>query len=308
MRTTAIGVFLLLLVTVFILPAVAVVQPVEGGNELTVSGIILPGGALVATFSAKPLTGAAPLTVQFTDMSTGAIESRSWAYRKGSGRWKLFSSERNPSYTLKDPGTYDIRLIVTGPGGKDEEIKINYIKVNQPERPPVAGFSGKPSSGTAPLKVSFTDRSTGVITAYAWDFDNNGIIDSTEKNPSYTYTMPGTYTVNLKVTGPGGSDTEIKTKYITVKSSVLPPVALFSQDKYYGRSPLTVHFTDHSRNNPTSYFWRFGDGSSSTERNPTHQFTRPGFYVIQERVTNAAGSDTAFSAVAVTRNGWWWLR
>jgi PKD repeat protein len=308
MRTTIISVFLAFLLIAFVLPAGAAVQPANEGNTLTVSGVILPGEQLSAAFSAKPLTGAPPLVVQFTDASTGTIESWSWAYRKGSGSWKLFSSQRNPSYTFKDPGTYDIRLIVTGPGGKDDEIKINYITVTQAERPPIAGFSGKPTSGNAPLKVSFTDKSTGIITAYAWDFDNDGVIDSTEKNPSYTFTMPGTYTVNLKVTGPGGSDDEIKTKYITAKSSMLPPIAQYSQDKYYGRSPLTVHFTDHSRNNPTSYFWRFGDGSSSTEKNPTHQFTRPGFYIIQERVTNAAGSDSAYSAVVVTRNGWWWFR
>jgi PKD repeat protein len=221
MRTTAIGVFLVILLMVFILPASAAVQPANGGNTLTVSGVILPGEKLSAAFSAKPLTGPAPLVVQFADASTGAIASREWAYRTGSGSWKPFSTKKNPSFTFTTLGTYDIRL---------------------------------------------------------------------------------------KVSGSGGSDDKIKTKYITAKSSVLPPVALFSQDKYYGRSPLTIHFNDHSRNNPTSYFWRFGDGSSSTEKNPTHQFTRPGFYIIQERVTNAAGSDTAFSAVVVTRNGWWWFR
>jgi PKD repeat protein len=177
-----------------------------------------------------------------------------------------------------------------------------------PQSAPVAGFIGTPTSGSAPLKVTFMDKSTGVITAYAWDFDNNGVIDSTAKNPTYTYTKAGTYTVKLKVTGPGGSDDEIKTKYITVTTPVLPPVARFTQDEFIGRPPLTVHFTDHSRNDPTSYFWQFGDGSSSTEKNPTHQFTQPRIYFVREKVTNAAGSDTAFRVVVVLRNGWWWNR
>lgn len=54
------------------------------------------------------------------------------------------------------------------------------------------------------------------ITSWAWDFDNNGTVDSTEQSPSYTYSNPGIYTVDLTVTGPGGSDTETKVNYITV--------------------------------------------------------------------------------------------
>ena len=53
---------------------------------------------------------------------------------------------------------------------------------------------------------------------YVWDFDNDGITDNTTQSPSYTYSTAGTYTVNLTVTGPGGSDSELKTDYITVNS------------------------------------------------------------------------------------------
>lgn len=176
---------------------------------------------------------------------------------------------------------------------------------------PVAAFIGTPTSGYVPLTVQFTDQSTNIPTSWKWEYrkgTGSWIQFSTIKNPSYTFTATGTYSIRLTATNAGGSNSEIKTSYITVVTAVQPPVARFSQDKYYGRSPLTVHFTDHSLNNPTSYFWRFGDGSTSTEKNPTHQFTRPGFYVIQERVTNAAGSDTAFSAVLVTGPGWWWFR
>lgn len=84
--------------------------------------------------------------------------------------------------------------------------------------PPLAAFTGSPTSGGAPLTVTFNDQSTGSITAWAWDFDNNGVVDSTVQNPSYTYSSAGTYTVKLTVTGPGGSDDEVKTDYITVTS------------------------------------------------------------------------------------------
>ena len=89
-----------------------------------------------------------------------------------------------------------------------------------PNGEPVANFSGTPVSGTTPLEVSFTDSSTGEITGWSWDFDNNGTEDSTNQNPTYTYNDAGTYSVTLEVTGPSGTDTETKTNYITVTTPI----------------------------------------------------------------------------------------
>jgi PKD repeat protein len=86
-----------------------------------------------------------------------------------------------------------------------------------PDGFPTANFSGAPTTGTAPLEVSFTDLSTGEIDNRSWDFDSDGTIDSTGQNPTYTYTDPGTYTVILQIAGLGGADTETKTDYVTVK-------------------------------------------------------------------------------------------
>ncbi|MEN6341436.1 MAG: PKD domain-containing protein, partial [Methanospirillum sp.] len=88
---------------------------------------------------------------------------------------------------------------------------------------PVAGFSANVTNGTAPLAVAFSDNSTGdAITARAWDFQDDGTIDSTEQNPTFTYAAAGTYTVNLTVTNAGGSDSEVKTGYITVTEPATP--------------------------------------------------------------------------------------
>ena len=102
-------------------------------------------------------------------------------------------------------------MLVSGPGGVDYEQKFGYIVVTaEPVPAPVAQFSAQPTSGDAPLTVKFTDASTGSITGYAWDFENDGIADSTEQSPEHIYTLPGTYAVNLTVTGPGGADDETK--------------------------------------------------------------------------------------------------
>jgi PKD repeat protein len=66
------------------------------------------------------------------------------------------------------------------------------------------------------FEIQFTDQSLGLLTSWEWDFDNDGTIDATERNPVYSYSQPGTYTVKLSVSDGQNSDTEIKTDYITV--------------------------------------------------------------------------------------------
>ncbi|MCP3919871.1 MAG: PKD domain-containing protein, partial [bacterium] len=89
---------------------------------------------------------------------------------------------------------------------------------------PASEFSGSPTSGTAPLSVSFSDLSSGDVTSWSWDFGDGNT--STAQNPSNNYTLPGTYTVALTATGPGGNDTETKTDYVTVNAAA--PAAEFS--------------------------------------------------------------------------------
>lgn len=79
---------------------------------------------------------------------------------------------------------------------------------------PVAGFTGSPTSGSAPLTVSFTDTSGGSPETWWWNFGDGS--SSTESNPSHTYTLPGTYTVSFTVTNAGGTDTEVKPGYVVV--------------------------------------------------------------------------------------------
>lgn len=89
---------------------------------------------------------------------------------------------------------------------------------------PVADFSASSQKGTIPLKVSFKDKSTGTKPfSYKWDFNNDGIIDSTEQNPIFIYNTPGIYIVKLTVTNSAG--TSEKTMIITTSDGdILAPV------------------------------------------------------------------------------------
>ena len=164
------------------------------------------------------------------------------------------------------------------------------IEERPPVPPPVADFTASPTSGPAPLTVQFTNLSKGEITDYRWDFGDG--TTSTECDPRHTYQDPGTYTVSLTVRGPGGEDTERKPDFIRV-SAVPAPVADFTASPTSGPAPLTVRFTNFSRGEITSYYWNFGDGTTSTERDPQHTYQEPGSYTVSLTVRGPGGEDTA---------------
>ena len=153
---------------------------------------------------------------------------------------------------------------------------------------PVANFTANNTSGCGPLRVIFTDQSTGSPSSWSWDFGNGQL--SVQQSPTVTYTQPGTYTVRLIVKNASGIDDEIKTNYITVFAS---PTASFTADLTTACAPAAVQFTDHSTSPPgssiTSWQWDFGDGGTSTQPNPRHTYTNTGFYTVTLQVTNSNG-------------------
>jgi PKD repeat protein len=103
------------------------------------------------------------------------------------------------------------------PGKKDlTKLGNKYgFTVDMSTPKPVAAFSASPTSGKAPLKVQFTDKSIGTQTNWKWTFGDG--TTSTSQSPKHTYSKAGKYTVSLTVKNAAGSDTETKSKYIIVK-------------------------------------------------------------------------------------------
>ncbi|MBN2413751.1 PKD domain-containing protein [candidate division KSB1 bacterium] len=235
----------------------------------------------IADFTADKTSGNKPLTVKFTDTSTGIITSRYWNFGDGST-----SEEQNPIHTYQSTGTFTVSLSVEGPGGSDTEEKKDYITVT--EQAPEAEFSADKTNGKAPLTVKFTDSSTGEITQWLWDFGDGGT--STQQNPEHIYNTVGQFTVSLTVTGSGGSDTETKVDYITVTESA--PAANFGAEPTTGERPLTVQFADSSTGLVTSRLWDFGDGNGSTGQNPLHTFDETGSYTVTLTVVGPGGTDS----------------
>src|SRR5206468_2643736 len=95
--------------------------------------------------------------------------------------------------------------------------------------PPTPLFTATPTSGVAPLTVSFSNATTGISSGYNWDFGDN--TTSAATNPTKLYPNSGLYTVRLIASGPGGRSTNIQVNYITVANPIPPPpVAAFLAD------------------------------------------------------------------------------
>jgi PKD repeat protein len=152
---------------------------------------------------------------------------------------------------------------------------------------PTANFGCNITSGYAPLSIQFTDLSKNAESR-KWNFGDGA--NSTQQNPMHTYSAAGSYTVTLTVSNANG--TNLKTNNINVKPAVQKPVPNFSSNVTKGYAPLSVAFTDKSTGAPTSCKWIFGDGTSSTAKNPAHKFSKAGKYNVSLTVKNAAGSNT----------------
>ncbi len=233
---------------------------------------------LAAAFSADVMLGNAPLTVTFTNQSTGDIQAHAWEFGD-----TTVSEELNPVHTFTQAGTYIVKLTVLGLDGTSMTAELPIV-VNAP---PVAAFMPSVTGGVSPVTVNFTNQSTGDIQSILWDLGDGKT--STDTNPANTYVTPGQYTVTLTVTGTDGS-VQIAQSVINVTAPVAPVSAAFVTDTLSGVAPLTVAFTNQSTGDIQNYLWDFGDATSGSDVNPVHTFVAAGQYTVTLTVTGTDGS------------------
>jgi YVTN family beta-propeller protein len=266
----------------------------NGSNALTKTGYIYVSNILAApvtSYFASPTSGSMPLVVRFTDQSTGAPTAWRWVFGDGNT-----STDKNPVHTYNKSGRYTVTLTASDANGSNALTKSSYIAVSSVLAAPAASFSASPISGRAPLTVGFADQSTGLPNSWKWDFGDGS--NSTEKNPVHTYNESGLYSVKLAVSNSNGSNALTKTDYIAVSGILNTPIAAFSASPTSGKTPLTVSFTDQSTGLPTSWRWVFGDGNTSTEKNPVHTYNKSGLYSVTLTASNVNGSN------ALTKTGY----
>jgi gliding motility-associated-like protein len=235
----------------------------------------------VAGFTADVTTKCQPpLAVNFQDQSANGV---SWLWNFGDGGT---ATSQNPSHTYTAYGSFDVQLIVTNASGCSDTItKPGFIKILRP----VISFPSLPVKGCIPFAVSpvASINSLDAVTSYLWDFGDG--TTSTAANPSHTYTVQGTYGVSLTITTSSGC-TETYSLGEAVKVGRKPiinfvgapnPVCAFQP----------VQFTNLT-NESDQWYWDFGDGTSSNQQNPSHQYTDTGLFNVTFYAVNNGCTDS----------------
>jgi uncharacterized repeat protein (TIGR01451 family) len=246
-----------------------------GYDIVTKEVVIIVAAPPVADFAPDDTTACVDATVNFTDQS---LRAASWLWDFGDG---TTSTDVSPAHAYAAAGVYAVKLTVTNRCGQDDTVKVACVTINGR---PVADFTSDVTEICGEGSVAFSDRSL-YATSWLWDFGDGA--NSTDQHPTHGYATAGIYTVTLTVRNDCGEDQVSKLDYIRV---VNDPVADFSASTTLVCVDTPVMFTDLSTF-ATLWRWDFGDGATSSERQPTHAYAVAGSYAVTLTVTNACGED-----------------
>ncbi|MDQ3278600.1 MAG: PKD domain-containing protein, partial [Bacteroidota bacterium] len=233
-----------------------------------------------------PQSGCAPLMVKPTAAVAAGQSITGYQWNFGDGN---SSTSATPSHTYTKTGTYTVTLVVTTDAGcTDTVVFEKAVRVGEK---PKAAFINQPSIVCAYEQVAFTDKSTGAVDQWLWDFGGGAY--STEQHPVVSFSDTGWHTVTLIAYNNTCPDTIVVKNAVYVK----PPASIFilTNDCV---NRYTKQFTDQSLG-AQSWFWEFGDGTTSTQQNPSHTYAAPGTYIAKLTVTNGHCSHTSKREVQV---------
>lgn len=242
----------------------------------------------VVSINGLPQNGCGPLTHTFTSTirSLEAITSYHWNFGDGNT-----SDSISPTHMYTSPGAYNVTLTcTTADGCVDSVQKGNGILVGAK---PTANYSADPLDVCAYQKINFIDKSAGNPDHWVWVFGDGG--SATNQFPSHLYNDTGYFSVTLIAINNGCADTVTHRNQVRIH----PPVALFSFTKTC-TDPMQVVFKDNSIG-ADYWLWNFGDGTTSTSQNPTHNYGKAGSYEVSLTVTNQASgcSETRTETVQI---------
>ncbi|MDX2141047.1 MAG: PKD domain-containing protein [Chloroflexota bacterium] len=276
-------------------PVTVTLNGVGGSNVFNTTVTVPTAPAANFTFATDLANS---LTVTFTDTSTGDYDTYLWDFGDGAT-----SNEANPTHLYTTSGSYPVTLTVTNSvTGESSTSPAQSVNVVLPFLPPIAGFVATVDP-TNSLSVSFADVSSGDYDTYAWDFESDGVIDSTDADPTFQYATGGTYTATLTVTNSQTGEANSISQQVTVTEPSTPPTANFSfaiPDE--ANDPLTVSFSDASTGDFDTYTWDFeSDGVvDSTDANPMFTYPEGNTYTVTLTVTNSQTGESSTTQQDVT--------
>lgn len=226
------------------------------------------------------------LPTQFTDQSTpdagGTITSWTWNIAGTN------DTRQNPDWTFPSPGSYTVRLIVENATGCQDTM-IQTVVIPGPTQMAFT-FPATCADDVVPFTDTSTPPTGGTIASRIWNFGDGST--SVQANPTHVYPTPGTYTVTLTSINNFGCEYSV-TRDIVVNPN---PVPAFSADPVC--IGLTTEFLEQSTivsGSIANWNWDLGDGSSSTDRAPTHTYSNPGIYDVTLTLTSDSGCTSALT-------------
>ncbi len=239
---------------------------------------------LKANFTIDKNSGCSPLTVSFTNTTTGASASVTYTWDFGNGNSSTLPS---PGATYKNSQSYTVLLKAKDGAQTSTQTSTIIVYKN-----PVINFNGSPAKGCFPLPVLFSSTSTagdGTIADYFWDFgDGTTQHGGNLQKASHIYTFAQNAAVSLTVTNSYGC---YNTQQISGIVQVLGAItADFSAPTTVCNASDAVNFTNTSSGPGTlSYIWDFGDNTSSTDPNPSHIYNKSGSFTVKLTVNSSDG-------------------
>jgi PKD repeat protein len=215
--------------------------------------------------------------VQFAGEISGPAGQVEWRFGDGAT-----STDKNPIHTFgaenQSNKNFQVFLRATSPGGRVVEAGPHLIGVQSPTtiKPPKAAFRIIEQNVRVGDILHLVDESDGYLESWRWEA--TGESDSSDKSPIIQLTTAGRKIIRLKIKGPGGADET--SKQITVQPRYEPVLFKTAASKNSGAAPLAVQFTNHTTGEIKGVLWEFGDGYSSTNRKPQHEFVASSNYVV----------------------------
>ncbi|MFO7868977.1 MAG: PKD domain-containing protein, partial [Bacteroidales bacterium] len=230
--------------------------------------------------SPKPnfMTSASYLRMPESTIGVENLTEGEWRYLWSFGDGAKSDEEQPAVHTYNSPGEYKVILKAYSP--YCEDTSSHFIVIGGAQ---VYADYDSTFSGCVPLTVSFTNKSRNAEW-YSWDF-GDGSSHSSEENPTYTYTEPGTYIVELTA---GNDEVQDVSRTHTV-SVYENPVAEFEVAPEIAYLPNAVISTYNKSINGYDYTWYFGDGTSSDEFQASHEYFEEGLYDVALAVTSREG-------------------
>lgn len=244
--------------------------------------------------------------IVFTNTSTSTNNTTIYKWTFGNG---TSATDKSPAHTYNDSGTKTVCLLVEKKDSnrtcKDSICKTITVCPGQTNTCKITAYFTYKADSANPSKIYFTNASTPVnnSTYYTWTFGNG--TSSTASNPNITYSSPGTYQVCLKVKKVDGNytcyDSICKTVTITNNTGGCKIDANFTWIKDSANCKK-IKFTNTSTqfNSTTIFKWVFGDSTTSTDKNPIHEYTRTGTFTVCLLAIKVDGKDTCADTTCKT--------